>query len=427
MMIHDLLMSESAKYEPSSQKELETSILQCIPKTAGTAVIFESTAKGIGGEFYKGFWASRIRYEMYLDENYVPKWRKSINVDADPDNEYCHVFIPAFAFLEYRAPVPEDFKLTEDEVKLKKTFNLPDEYLVWRRLTLANECKGDINVYHQEYPHTAREAFISSGSPAFDVEKVLAAKEIALKFPPIARYNCLLTSGQWVVNNADGELLVWEEPRVNVPYLISADVAEGLVHGDFSSVSVWNHFTGMQCAHFHSKKIDPYDLATFLNHLGRRYNTALIVPERNNHGRGVVDRLLRDFMYPHVYVDTIEDPPHKPRKRFGWITTVKTRPEILDNLKIQISTTTHGIRCPEVFDEMLNFKRQDDGKEEADEGTFDDRVMDVAIGKWCVLNKQPVKVPKPTQTTTSTQAQTSRQMGVVRARNGQKPPSSAFS
>lgn len=395
MMIHDLLMSESAKYPQTSQKELEASILQCVPKVSDTAVVFESTAKGLGGEFYKGFWACRIRYEIYLNAEGKPAWRKVINPDADPSNQYCAVFIPAFAFLEYRMPVPEEFVRTAEEEKLVRTFNVPDEYLQWRRLTLANECKGDINVFHQEYPHTAREAFISSGTPSFDVEKVMQAREIALKFPPIARYECLKATGQWIAR-PDGELLVWEEPRPGTPYLVSADVAEGLEHGDFDSASVWNHHTGVQVAHYHGH-MDPYDFATYLNHLGRRYNNAWMVVERNNHGRGVVDRLLKDFMYPYIYVEKIVEPPNKPRKRFGWETNVKTRPLVIDNLKYQVHSDAHGIRCVECFDEMLNFKRQADGKEEADPGTFDDRVMECAIGKYALRRLLPVPVQQTTQ------------------------------
>ena len=271
MMIHDLLLSEAAKYPQTTQKELETSILQTVPRSAMTAVVYESTAKGLGGEFYKGFWGCRIQYEIYLDANQKPTWRKVINPDADPSNMYCSVFIPAFAFLEYRMAVPAGFKRTKEEEEMVKAFNVPDEYLQWRRVTLANECKSDINVYHQEYPHTARESFLSSGTPSFNVNMVLKAREAAIKFPPIARYNCLLSFGQWVARPEDGDLFVWEEPKPGTPYLVSADVAEGLIHGDFNSASVWNHHTGQQAAHYHGH-MEPYDYATFLNWLGKRYN-----------------------------------------------------------------------------------------------------------------------------------------------------------
>ena len=104
---------------------------------------------------------------------------------------------------------------------------------------------------------------------------------------------------------------------------------------------------------------------------------------------------MRDFSYPHLYMEEIEDPPHASRKRFGWCTSNKSRPVIIDWLKYLVNIGQSGIRCVQTFDEMLNFKRQDDGKEEADEGTFDDRVMDAAIGKHCIKTLSPVIVMQP--------------------------------
>jgi hypothetical protein len=42
---------------------------------------------------------------------------------------------------------------------------------------------------------------------------------------------------------------------------------------------------------------------------------------------------------------------------------------------------SHGIQCAETFEEMMSFKEQEDGKREADQGCFDDRVMSLAIAK----------------------------------------------
>ena len=71
----------------------------------------------------------------------------------------------------------------------------------------------------------------------------------------------------------------------------------------------------------------------------------------------------------------------------------------LYNLKQIVGEDDPGIRCAETYEEMMNFKRQKDGREEADQGTFDDRVMSIAIGKHliktldCVIvrSKEPAK------------------------------------
>ena len=427
MLIHDLHLSEGAKYPKNTQAQLETSILQCVPRIPRTAVVNESTANGMGGSFYTGFWACRTRYTVYLDENQQPKWKKSINPNASVDNMYASVFIPAFAFLQYRAPVPEGFKRTKEEQKLVDEYNCPDEYLVWRRITLANECKGDLNKMQQEYPNNPEEAFLSTGTPSFDVEKVKMGRAAAEKTPPIAKYECILGTGQWMFR-IDGDLLVWEEPRPGTPYLISCDPSEGLPHGDFHSLSVWNHLTHQQAAHAHFK-IPAYDLATFLFHLGNRYNKARIAAERNNTGILVVERLFRDFHYANLYVEVIDLPPHKPRKRYGWHTSENSRHLIVGTLKYKVYQLNTGIRCVEAFDEMLFFKRQDDGKEAADSGQFDDRVIDAAIGKYLLDTIPPVVVPKVGMVS-GRQAQGQQQQSpvptdVVR-RSGQRPDMRAF-
>ena len=424
-LIHYLLLSEQAKWPQGTERALLASLLPCVPDSLDSLVVHESTFKGLGGMFYDGYWKCKYFIEVYLDENHEAKWREHINEYADPMNEYTAIFFPWFVFKKYRMQVPPDFKKTKEEEERAKAYNLTDEQLAWYRWALPNKCHGDLNIRRQEYPHTAKEAAISSGTPSFNVEKVIQYREAALKFPPVARYNCILSIGQWIAK-PDGELLVWEEPRVGVPYLISADVAEGLEKGDFNSASVWNHHTGFQVAHYHGH-MDPYDYATFLNALGLRYNMAWVVPERNNHGRGVIDRLQRDFQYKRIYVEKVEDPPHRPRKRFGWVTSVKSRPLIIDWLKYVVHLGTHGIRAAEMFTEMLNFKKQADGKEEADPSTFDDRVIDAAIGKYCLKTLMPVPVPKP-QTIAQTQTLATRKgpPAAVR-RSGRKPDMKAFS
>lgn len=393
--IHFLHLSEYAKFPMENQKDLFTSLAQPVPREKNTAVIIESTAKGLGGEFYHGFYKARYLYEIYLDENHQARWRVTINENADENNEYSAVFIPWFVFKRYRMPLPEGFQRTEEEEKLVLTYNLDDEQLYWYRWVLANKCNGDKNTRDQEYPPTAKAAFIGSGTPAFDIQRVLFLKERCIK--PIARYNCLLEIGQFTASES-GEIKVWEEPVAGRPYLLSADVAEGLEHGDFDSIDVIDHTTGIQVAHYHGK-MAPSMFANLLYHLGTRYNSGWIVPEKNNHGQTVIERLV-ELDYPYLYVETVPDFPNKPRKRFGWVTSKKSRDLILDHLVEAISKEDCGIMCPETYDELLNFKIQPDGKREADPGTHDDRVISIAIGLY-VAKMLPYAVVTGTNTRVS--------------------------
>lgn len=220
-------------------------------------------------------------------------------------------------------------------------------------------------------------AFLGSGRPVFDNAKLLALKETLPQ--PIARYECLISSYQWLANE-HGRLTVWEEPKATGSYIISADVSEGIKEGDFSCADVIDHRTGKQVAQWHGR-IDPDAFALVLIALGRRYNYAWIAPERNNHGLMVVTVLVNEN-YPQVYAEMVPEPPGKPRKRFGWVTSSSTRPLIIDNLVKEVREGSHGIQCAMTIEEMMSFKVQDNGRMEADPNRNDDRVMSYAIGKY---------------------------------------------
>ena len=376
-LIHYLHLSEVAKWKPEKIRSLLTSILQCVPDDPESEVVFESTAKGIGGEFYDRFWGARYRaWVMKLDKRGHPIVSYTVNEDADENNNYTSIFLPWFIFELYEVATPDGFELTAEELEMKSNFNLRDGQIYWRRLTMANKCGGSEDLFRQEYPATPKEAFLGTGRPVFDAQKVHGLMEAAEG--PVARYDCLTGLRQWITKPG-GRLKVWEEPRAGCHYIVSADVAEGLEKGDFSCADVIEHRTGRQVAQWHGH-CDPDEFGVILMALGRRYNEAWLVPERNNHGLTTVTVIVNEG-YPKIYAEMIPEPPGKPRKRYGWVTTNATRPLIIDNLIMEVRESSHGIVCRETFDEMLTFKVQKNGKMEADTGRFDDRVLSMAIAK----------------------------------------------
>lgn len=383
-LIHNLHCSEVAKWPAHTAKDIFTSVLQCVPKEPGTEIILESTAKGIGGEFYERFKDSRYRYVVYLDDG-KPKFKVEINPDADETNEWASIFFPWFAFKEYSMPLPAGFVMTEQEKALKDLHGLSSQQIAWRRWCLTNNCNGSEDILAQEYPSTPEEAFLSSGSPVFDAIKVMAA--IKACTPPIIRYDCQYATGNFV-SDQNGQLQVWKEPKPGTSYIISADVAEGIEVAsdtdersryDFSVADVIDQLTGEQVAHWHGK-LAPDLFAQVLYHMGRRYNMAWLAPERNNHGNTVVLKLF-DMGYKKLYVERVPDPPNKPRKRYGWLTSRSTKPVIIDGLAAEIRDGSHGIRCKDTLQEMLGFKRDPDGEMGAEKGRHDDRVMSISIAK----------------------------------------------
>lgn len=373
-------LSEVSKWDQGTIDSLLTSILQTVPDEPDTWIVYESTAKGIGGVYYDKFWGARYRiWVKKLDENGNPVIEESINANAPEDDVHTSIFFPWFVMPEYKMAIPPNFAATEEEESLKQQYGINDEQLMWRRWVIANKTGKSVDKFNQEYPTTAEQAFLGSGRPVFDNARLMVLRDAAP--PPAARYECLLSTGTWMAKQ-DGRLLVWEEPKAGGAYIVAADVAEGLAQGDFSCADVVDHRTGVQVAQWHGH-IDPDEFAYVIYQLAMRYNTALLAPERNNHGLMVVNKLQFELRYPaaRLYVEHIPEPPGKPRPRFGWVTDRKTRPFIIDNLIAEIREDSHGIRCLQTFEEMMSFKIQDNGKQEADTNRNDDRVISIAIAK----------------------------------------------
>lgn len=125
-------------------------VVQAVPDLPGTEIILESTANGIGGEFHA-------------------RWQQAELGIGD----YIAIFVPWFWQPEYAREVPRDFQPDEDERRYQAIYGLTLEQVVWMR---AKRDELGAELFKQEYPATATEAFIASGvNTFFDGESVEAA------------------------------------------------------------------------------------------------------------------------------------------------------------------------------------------------------------------------------------------------------------
>lgn len=116
-------------------------VMQSVPDEAGTEIILESTANGVGNFFHK-------------------MWR-----DAETGaNGYIAIFIPWYWQEEYRRDAKE-FAATDEEREYAELYGLTAEQLAWRRNKII-ELRDPI-LFKQEYPATAAEAFQMSGHDSF--------------------------------------------------------------------------------------------------------------------------------------------------------------------------------------------------------------------------------------------------------------------
>ena len=147
-----LLHGSEVAFWPNA-KEHFAGLVQTVPDLAGTEVILESTANGIGGEF-------------------AERWAQAQAGDGD----YQAIFVPWFWLDDYQRPPPIGFELNEEEAEYAGLYELSVPQMVWRRAKLA-ELK-DPTLFKAEYPATAAEAFQATGHDAFiQSQLVIAARK----------------------------------------------------------------------------------------------------------------------------------------------------------------------------------------------------------------------------------------------------------
>jgi hypothetical protein len=179
-----------------------------------------------------------------------------------------------------------------------------------------------------------------------------------------------------LANNADDPLRVWVRPDAADRYVIGADVAEGLEHGDYSCGQVLSISTGQQVAMWHGH-IPPDEFADELSKLGRFYNQALVGVEANNHGLTTVTA-LRNLRYPAIYRErTLDKVTNKATQRFGWFTSRTSKPMGVDELAMALKAGELCLYDKRTLAELRTYVRDEKGHTHG--SPHDDTVMALMI------------------------------------------------
>jgi len=248
-------------------------------------------------------------------------------------------------------------------------------------------------ILHQEYPRDDVECFIKSGMNVFDVEELdrMAAR------PPLVRGFLESRPGSGkahrFVEDVNGPLQVWKLPeRDGRRYVIGADTAEGLEHGDYSVAHVVDTKTGEVVAKWRGHVASDLFGTEVLWHLGWWYGGALIGVEVNN--MGIATALgLQQRGYSNLYYRvSYDERTQKQSRKLGWRTQSNTKPlmiaELAKSLRLTPEVDEDGeqfwadgeLVCPdaETIHELKTFVREPDGKK-MHGSPFDDQTISLAI------------------------------------------------
>lgn len=134
-----------------------TGALQAVPDRPHTSILIESTAKGAVGAFYE-YWCQAESGENDYTPFFAPWYWDPEYVLPFPSQEHCR---------RWRSE-----RMTPDDHKYQARFQLADEQMHWRDHVTRNKLKGDRKMFRQEYPADATEAFLSTGMPVFNADRV---------------------------------------------------------------------------------------------------------------------------------------------------------------------------------------------------------------------------------------------------------------
>lgn len=326
--------------------------------------IYESTANGYND--YQKMWDSGVHINCFYEW-----WKTSEYRINFPSEEIKQKFVKDID--QKDDWINERLRWLRDEKRL----DLEQLYWYYKKY----EAYIDKRLIKQEYPCSPKEAFLLSGDNVFDTERILAR---LTRIPRplkvgyfIYDYDGLTIRNIRWVNDRNGYIKIYQVPDSPevTNYCIGGDTAgEG---SDYFTGHVLDAKTGVQVAAL-KHQFDPDQYTKQMYCLGKYYKNALIGIEANFDSFPIQE--LQRLGYNNQYVREVQDTyTGKTEKRFGFKTTLLTRPTIISRLIQIVREEVDSINDKDTLEELLTIIRNEKGRIEAPEGGHDDQMMGLAI------------------------------------------------
>lgn len=367
--------------------DLAQSIIASVPNVPFTAIVLESTAKGIGTYFYR-------------------TWKLAVSGET--------AFVPIFVawfeiamywerFVDEQSKIDFIHSMTAEELE-RWSLGATLEGLLWYRHKLS-EMPSAFRM-KQEFPSTPQEAFATTGryvhSPA-DIDFLRAGcrdpKYVGTLLATMQYGKEAIDSSLHFVANGE-DLWLWalpdKEKTVRNRYIVTMDIGGRNDDADWTVISVVDRymllFGGVEeCIGTWRFHLDQ-DLAVWRAvQLARFYNDALLVVEFNSldtkgsegdHTYTILDSIVE--FYPNIY---FRDDPTKVREglapHYGFYTGRSQKMAIVSHMQHLLRDKQVIIRDSRLLDECAWFEQKEQrDKYGAIDGEHDDIYMSYGIGLY---------------------------------------------
>ena len=350
-----------------------------------TLVVMESTADGVGSFFHE-------------------EWGRACCGKSDKRP----VFVPWHEIARYSLSFPPG---PEGKREAERLWENMDNYerALWDEAGLTLE---QINWYHHkrreftdhmkmksEFPSTAQEAFTSSSSNVFSVEKInllrLGCREPAA-FGEVASRSGALTGPGALVGvefrrDSRGGMQLWQMPEKGGKYIVAVDVGGLSEKADWSVIAVIRQDGKPEVVAQWRGHTDHDLLAWKAAMTARFYNSALLVFESNTleserrpgdepsfrQGAAILNELY--YHYPELYRRKAPG-RNAPDRIPGFHTNRQTKGMIITELIAAVRDGRYIERSSDACDELATYERLPNGSYAARTGRHDDILMTRAIG-----------------------------------------------
>lgn len=176
----------------------------------------------------------------------------------------------------------------------------------------------------------------------------------------------------------NGDLLIYEEPKKNVQYIMTIDLSEGTGNGDYHAFNIIKVNSIIdkdfeQVAIFRNNKIPPYEIPIVIVDIAKYFNNSLIIYE-NNITFGLGDIIFQDLDYENI----IRTNQKNGKTKMGIRTTQRTKLLGASALRNLLEKNKLKINDYNTIQELSVFVKQGNTYK-ASPGEHDDIIMSLLL------------------------------------------------
>lgn len=378
LTLEGVLLSEFGMYDAECQENAISSTDPCLSKNNTSTFVVESTAKqGTTDYFYKLFMNSfrnRSKFQYYFFPWYCDSSKKNYKNEIDiavqwyKDNNHSRMLASA-DIDPYFIPFYEKKLVTLKQIV----------WYLWKRQDMSQE------KMFSEYPSLPEEAFSTSlKGLVFPIDKI---NDRYIYIPDPLTYNEVTPLPNELKPYFSKNLFIYKDIQRNMKYHMGVDIASG-TGLDYSTCAIFSN-DGEMVAEFYSNKIPLYKFAEIAYQLGKYFNYAQMLIERNYDAGTFAYKMRHEFGYINV-VRTKKFTDKGKTFVYGFDTTPTSKVQLIELFKNAFINGDILINSRKLLDEMKSYVMTDKGKMTG-KSNNDDMVIAAALAVYSLTNNSVIR------------------------------------